>query len=73
MDGVEGNSNSDELDDECQLAYGLHLVPGFKCRRRGGNSQCGACAGDLLPQYSPIVTMIADRLLAKLRRKFGVE
>jgi len=29
------------------LAYGLHRRPGFRCRRHGGESVCGICAGDL--------------------------
>lgn len=38
---------------ECRLAYGLHLRPGFRCRRQGGDSQCGACASDVLPTEWP--------------------
>lgn len=30
------------------LAYGLHLRSGFRCRREGGESVCGICAGDLV-------------------------
>jgi len=30
------------------LAYGLHRRPGFRCRRHGGESVCGICAGDLV-------------------------
>ncbi len=62
-----------DLDDECKLAYGLHLRPGFVCRRKGGNYQCGKCAGDLAANETSVVTLIADRLLTRLRRKFGVE
>src|SRR4051812_26189393 len=29
------------------LAHGLHLRPGFRCRRNGGESVCGICVGDL--------------------------
>lgn len=35
------------------LAYDLHLRPGFRCRRAGGDSQCGTCAGDVLPSDMP--------------------
>lgn len=34
---------------ECHLAYGLHRAPAFRCRRHGGRSVCGVCAGDVLP------------------------
>lgn len=38
----------DKILAQCEpLAYGLHLVPWFKCRRLGGRSICGTCAGDV--------------------------
>jgi hypothetical protein len=37
-----------EPPPECHLAYDLHRAEGFVCRRVGGRSQCGECAGDLL-------------------------
>lgn len=40
----------DRLRQMCQpLAYWLHTRMGFKCRRAGGHSVCGACVGDLVP------------------------
>lgn len=39
---------------ECRLAYGLHRAPGFHCWRQGGQSVCGACAGDVLPLDSGV-------------------
>jgi hypothetical protein len=43
--------------EACQpLAYELHLRPGFLCRRLYPHSrtQCGTCAGDLLPLANPV-------------------
>jgi hypothetical protein len=32
---------------DCRLAHDLHRAPGFRCRRAGGRSVCGACVGDV--------------------------
>lgn len=34
---------------DCRLAHNLHRAPRFRCRRQGGDSQCGECASDLAP------------------------
>ena len=62
-----------DLDDECKLAYGLHLQPGFVCRRRGGHSQCGKCAGDLAENESSVVTHLVDRIVDKICRKLRID
>jgi hypothetical protein len=41
----------DRLQRRCApLAYRLDEAPGWRCRRAGGASICGICAGDLRPE-----------------------